>query len=59
MSFPKPGSFGEISNPLLFTPFFTNDDETDGGEFNAKNFLLLDGEFFMLLDGTHLLLLGS
>ncbi len=56
MSFPKPGKFGIVENPLIFTPFGTNNSP---GDLPNNNFLLMDNTFFLLMDGTHLLLMGT
>jgi len=53
MSFPKTQKFGIIENPLIFSPFSTNN--SPGDELVDLDFLLMDGEFFLLMDGTHLL----
>ena len=57
MSFPVPGQFGVIENPLIYTPFAINN--TPGTVTSASDFLLLDGEMFLLLEGGNFLLLGT
>ncbi len=57
MSWPKPGKFGIVENPLVQSPF---DSGNSGDDIFVHNeFLLMDGEFFLLMDGTHLLLMGT
>lgn len=57
MGFPRTGKFGIIENPLIFTPFVTNNSGED--EFSAGDFLLMDGEFFLLMAGGNFLLMGT
>ncbi len=57
MSFPVPGQFGVIENPLIITPFANNN--TPGTVTSASDFLLLDGEMFLLLAGGNFLLVGT
>ncbi len=57
MPYPKPGTWGIVINPLIYTPFSTNN--SPGEDIPANSFLLMDGEFFLLMDGTHLLLMGT
>lgn len=56
MSFPKISSFGIIDNPLLDTPFSTNND--GDSDFGDNLFLLMDGEHFILMDGEQFELMG-
>lgn len=58
MSWPHLPTFGIVDNPLIDSPFVSNNDEESGG-FANNDFLLMDGEFFNLMDGTHLLLMGT
>ena len=57
MAYPKPGKFGVVDNPLIFTPFEENNSE--GSIFPANSFLLMDGTNFLLMDGSQFLLMGS
>jgi hypothetical protein len=56
MPFPRPGTFGIVENPLIFTPF--SQGNSSSGGITDNDFLLMDGEFFLLMDGTHFLLMG-
>jgi hypothetical protein len=57
MSFPLVGEFGLIDNPLIETPFASNN--TPGTVTSDQDFLLMDGEFFLLMAGGNFLLMGS
>lgn len=57
MSYPKPGTWGIVVNPLIYSPFSTNNSPED---YNPGNrFLLMDNTSFLLMDGEFLLLMGS
>jgi hypothetical protein len=57
MSFPVPGQFGVIENPLIITPFASNN--TPGTVIPASAFLLMDGQMFLLMAGGNFLLMGT
>jgi len=58
MSWPALPAFGIINNPLLESPFVTNNDEgTEGPPVASNRFLLLSGGDFNLLNGSQFLLL--
>lgn len=60
MSHPKSNHYGVKENPIIFSPYFENNDGE--GEFPSDVFLLLgpmpEG-VFLLLDGGDLLTLGG
>lgn len=58
MSWPALPAFGIVNNPLLESPFVTNNDEgTIGPPVSSNRFLLLSGGDFLLLSGGDFLLL--
>lgn len=58
MSWPALPAFGIVNNPLLDSPFFTNNDEGNVTPPQPNNrFLLLSGGNFLLLNGQDFLLL--
>jgi len=56
MSYPALPAFGIVENPLIITPFATNN--SPGTSFPSNAFLLMDGTHFLLMDGTDFLLTG-
>lgn len=57
MSYPKVGTWGIVINPLIYSPFETNNSPDDN--LPGNDFLLMDNTPFLLMDGTHFLLMGS
>lgn len=57
MSLPHLPTFGIVENPLIDSPFDSNNDP-ESGSFGANLFLLMDGQHFLLMNGEQLLLMG-
>lgn len=57
MAYPSLPAFGIVDNPLVESPFASNN--TPGTSFAATDFLLMDGEHFLLMDGSQFLLMGT
>lgn len=56
MSYPIPGIWGIVLNPLIYSVF--GDNNSPGDDESAEDFLLMNTQDFLLMNGSNFLLMG-